>query len=113
MFEGWVKIIILLKCKCEEAIYLIVNCYAPTQQFKKDQIDFINFIKSHINNFDTENIIMGGDFNFYMDPELDKQKTITSRDNNPTYRQDIIALLESLNLADSWRIQNLKTKRYT
>ncbi len=46
---------LLLKCKCEEAIYIIVNCYAPTQQFKKDQIDFINFIKSHINNFDTEN----------------------------------------------------------
>ncbi len=40
--------ILLLKCKCEEAIYLIVNCYAPTQQFKKDQIDFSNFIKSHI-----------------------------------------------------------------
>ncbi len=38
---------------------------------------------------------------------------MTSRDNNPTYRQDIIALLESLNLADSWRIQNTKTRRYT
>ncbi len=65
---------LLLKCKCEEAIYIIVNCYAPKQQFKKDQIDFINFIKSHINNFDAEYIIIGGDFNFYMDPELDKQK---------------------------------------
>ncbi len=64
----------------------MVNCYAPTQQFKKDQIDLINFIKSHINNFDTENIIIGEDFNFYMDPELDKQKTMTSRDNNPAYR---------------------------
>ncbi len=71
----------------------------------------INFIKSH--NFDTENIIIGGEFNFYMDPELDKQKTMTSRDNNPAYRQDIITLLESLNVADSCRIQNPKTRRYT
>ncbi len=52
----------------------MVNCYAPTQQHKKDQLDFINFLKSHINKFDTENIIMGGDFNFYINPELDKQK---------------------------------------
>ncbi len=102
--------LLLLKCKCEEAINVIVNCYAPTQLFKKDQIVFINFIKSHINNIDTENIIMEGDFNFYMDPKLDKQKTMTSRDNNQAYRQDIIALLVSLNLADSWRIQNLKSK---
>ncbi len=56
---------------------------------------------------------MGGDFNFYMDPELDKPKTMTGRDNNPAYRQYIIALLESLNLADSWRIQNPITRRYT
>ncbi len=33
--------------------------------------------------------------------------------HNPAYRQDIIALLESLNLADSWRIQNPKSRRYT
>ncbi len=52
-------------------------------------------------------------YNFYMDQELDKQKPMTSRDNNPAYWQDIIALLESLNLADSWRIQNPKTRRYT
>ncbi len=68
---------------------VIVNWYAPTQ-FIKDQIDFINFIKSHINNFDNENIIMGGDFNFYMDPELSKQKNMSSRDNNPAYKPDII-----------------------
>ncbi len=67
---------LLLKYKCEEAIYIIVNWYAPRQQFKKDQIDFINFIKSHINKFDNENIIMEGDLNFYINPELDKQKNM-------------------------------------
>ncbi len=65
----------LLKCKFEELIYVMVNCYAPTQQHKKDQLDLINVLKSHINKFDTENIIMGADFNFYINPELDKQKT--------------------------------------
>ncbi len=55
---------LLLKCKFEESIYIMVNCYAPTQQHKKDQLDFINFLKSHINKFDTENIIVGGRLQF-------------------------------------------------
>ncbi len=42
----------------------MVNCYAPTQQHKMDQLDFINFLKSHINKFDRENIIMGGRLQF-------------------------------------------------
>ncbi len=38
---------------------------------------------------------------------------MNSRDTNPIYRQEIIALLESLNLADAWRVQNPNTRRYT
>ncbi len=38
--------------------YIIVNCYAPTQQYKKDQKDLINFIKLYINRFENENIII-------------------------------------------------------
>ncbi len=55
----------------------------------------------------------GGHFNFYINPELDKQKNMNSRDTNPIYRQEITALLENLNLADSWRVQNPNTRRYT
>ncbi len=56
---------------------------------------------------------MGGDFNFYMYPDLDKQKNMFSKDTNPLYKQLVIALLESFNLADVWRIQNPNTRRYT
>ncbi len=38
----------------------MVNCCAPTQQHKKDQLDYFNFLKSHINKFDTKNIIRAG-----------------------------------------------------
>ncbi len=90
-----------------------MNCYAPTQQYKNDQINFINFIKKEINNFENENIIMGRDFNFYMDPDLDKQKNMKGKDINPVFRQEIKALVETINLADSWRIQNPNSSRYT
>ncbi len=67
----------------------------------------------YINKFENENIIIGRDFNFYMDPELDKQKHMNSKDNNPAFRQEMNALLESLNQADCWRIQNPNSRRYT
>ncbi len=66
----------------------------------------------YINKFENENIIIG-DVNFYMNPELDKQKCMTSKDNNPAFRQEMNMLLESLNLADCWRIQNPNSRRYT
>ncbi len=90
-----------------------MNCYVPTQQYIIDQINFINFIKKEINNFENENIIMGGDLNFYIDPDLDKQKNMTGKDINPVFRQEIKALLETINLADLLRIQNPNSSRYT
>ncbi len=41
--------------------------------------------------FENANIILGGDFIFYLDPELDK-------DNNPLFSQEMNALLEILQL---------------
>ncbi len=97
--------ILLLKCKFEESVYVIVNCYALTQQYKKNQRDFINIVKSHINKLDNENIIMGGNFKFYLDPDLNMQITMTSKDNNSVFRNAFNALLDSINLVDAWRVQ--------
>ncbi len=67
---------------------------------KKDQINFMHFIKLYINKFENENITIG-DFNFYMDPELDKQKNMISNDNNPAFRQEMNALTLALTLEDA------------
>ncbi len=79
-------------------------------QYKKDKIDFTNSIKPHIYNFENENIIIGGDFLY--GPRFRLKKKF-SKDTNPSYRQEIVALLESFNLADVWRILNPNTRRYT
>ncbi len=52
---------------------------------------------------------MEGDFNFYMDPARDKQNNMNSRDNNPIYKPEIIALQVRLHLTDAWRVQNPNT----
>ncbi len=36
-----------------------------------------------------------------MDPDLDKQINMTSKDNNPVFRKEINTLLDSINLVDA------------
>lgn len=69
-----------------------------------------------MNGEENYNFLMGGDFNFYIDLELDQQNNMTINDNNPAFRQEInalIKLIESLNVADSLHKQNPTSRRYT
>ncbi len=58
-------------------------------------------------------IIIGGDFNFYLDKTLDKQEGMSEKHDNPEYRKEINSLLESMNLLDIWRIFNPTLRHYT
>ncbi len=104
---------LLLKCKCEEATCIIINCNASTPQHRKDQENFINFVNSHLKKFENQNIALEGDYNFYMDRDLDKQKNMTRSNNNSLFRQEIVGLLESINLVDPWHIRYPTSRRYT
>ncbi len=53
--------------------------------------------------FMNENILLGGDLNFYLNPKLDKLNIMSSKNNNPVYRNEIQALLESIGLTDCFR----------
>ncbi len=63
---------IIIKCKFENTNYIISNCYAPTQQHKIDQLNFIQLTRNYLCKFENENIIVAGDFNLYLSPKLDK-----------------------------------------
>ena len=51
----------------------------------------------------TENIILGGDFNFVMDYILDSNY---SRQNNPRARNAFLEILEQHSLVDTWTEAN-------
>ncbi len=80
--------------------------YASTRDHKKEQFDFITLFKERISIYENENIIIGGDFTFYLDKTLDKQEGMSEKHDNPEYRKEINSQLESMNLLDIWRIFN-------
>ncbi len=52
--------------------YILCNAYAPTRDHRSDQIEFIKHIQSTLAPYEHENILLGCDFNLYLDPKLDK-----------------------------------------
>ncbi len=105
--------ILIIKIKIKNNSYVICNLYAPTQREKENQLLFIKQVKELLAPFEHENIIIGGDLNFYMDPKLDKSDKIINKYDNLIYRNEVKSLINTMSLLDPWRILNPKLRRYT
>ena len=105
--------ILILKISIEKQSYILCNIYAPTRDHKNDQINFIKKFKNMLLPYENENLLVGGDFNFYLDPSLDKLDSMSNRQDNPAFRGEILSLLESFDLNDAWRTLFPSSRRYT
>ena len=55
--------------------YLLCNLYAPTQGYETDQLRVMSNFMENINDFEVENILIGGDFNEVLNPLIDRRAT--------------------------------------
>ena len=87
---------------------ILVNIYGPNVDSPTFYSNLLNKIE---NLYNTQYIIIGGDFNLIMDKELDSMnyKNI----NNPKAREELLNLMDGLNLVDVFRINNPELKRFT
>ena len=60
-----------------------------------------------------EHIVLGGDYNLYMNQRLDKLDTMPGNHDNKNYREDITSFLDINNLADVWRTLNPDERFFT
>jgi len=93
--------------------YTLVNIYAPTQNFENEQISLIHNISNILTTRNTENIIMGGDFNIVLNPAQDKRGGNRNLTKSNNYRAELLAFIETLNLCDIWRVLNNEKFAYT
>ena len=102
---------IMLKVLLKGERAILVNIYGPNRDNKL--VDFYHsFLQSiKTNDFDTDNIIMGGDFNCPLNPIVDK------RGGNLMPRQSVIIAIErlqwELDLHDIWRNKNPTERSFT
>ena len=77
--------------------------YAPTRNFEQSQIETLNKFIDHLNEIQVSNIILGGDWNLYFSPLLDKLDSVLDRNDNPIYRNNLKSFLDTNNMVDAWR----------
>ena len=104
---------ILISITFENDAYILVNIYAPTKDHRIEQNNFITELKDIISAYKGQTMLIGGDFNFYMDPSLDKLDTMSQLNDNSSYRKEIQSMLDTHELTDIWRVLNPNTRRYS
>ncbi len=77
-------------------MYILCNLYSPTRDHKLDQNTFTSLVNNELAPFENENIIIGGDFNIYLNPKLDKIESMSNKNDNPVYRKKYL-LLDGIN----------------
>ena len=102
---------LLLNCKIDDNPLIIINVYAPTKDKHSLQMNFIENIKSKIDEYSDKNIILGGDLNTYLNIKLDKKGG--KKEQYTAYTNTIHAVCEELNLVDIWRIRNPELNFFT
>ena len=96
--------ILILNIETEKLTFLLVCLYGPN----RDSPEFYQTIFTRILNFNTSNILIVGDWNLILNPEIDCKNYKNL--NNPRERQQVLNLMNSLNLYDAWREENQENK---
>lgn len=105
---------LILEIQISEDIFVLGNLYAPNQVAGVSQplqMSFLNQLTQNLDRYKDHSLILGGDFNTYLNPDLDKQPS-QSQDRSQ-FAEAILSLCEDLELVDCWRILNPNAKRFT
>ena len=95
----------------KEQHYLLMNVYAPTKDKEQEQISLLEKIAEILEENQDKSVIIGGDLNTYLNPDLDKQGGSTTAISN--YAVLLNSLMEEYSLIDIYRAINPDRKRYS
>jgi exonuclease III len=99
---------LLLDVSIDGKNIILLNIYAPTKDYPKEQLLFINSLNSLLENYVDRQLIISGDFNICLNPDIDK---CGGRHEKQTeYTQSLLELMDNYNLNDIWRVKNSDSK---
>ena len=93
--------------------YIIGNIYAPTRNFEREQQNVFKTFTEILETMTTDHYILGGDFNLYLNPRLDKLDSSQDQNDSRNYRADLLSYLDVNNIVDVWRVINPDKKFFT
>ena len=85
----------------------LINLYAPNE----DDPNFFKSLFEHVENFQRDEIVIGGDFNLVLDIDIDKKGGTPKTHTNA--RKSLHEEVENLDLVDAWRVLNPDVRKFT
>ena len=99
--------LLMVYAEIDNMLVLLVNIYGPN----KDDPGFYTQLRERTERYETNNILIVGDWNLLLNPEIDgyNYKNI----NNPRARQEVLHIKNHFMLFDVWREENPEEKKFT
>ena len=90
---------------------VIINIYAPTKDSITLQVSFLSNLKEIVEKHSDKPLIIGGDFNTYLNPDLDKKGG--TLEQTSTYQSSLLNFIDEFSLVDIWRIRNKSMSQFS
>lgn len=95
----------------------LVNVYAPTADHPDSQVTFLDDLEKLLQDIDSTNLMIGGDFNCCLDVSLDRFSRLDGPDvYAPTSSRAsarLKSLMDELSLSDVWRLLHPGVRQFT
>ena len=95
--------------KDDDVCFTLINVYCPTKDNVEEHFKFVNSIRADIDNCEGQ-IVLGGDFNFYLNVNLDKDVNV---DVITPAAQEMNNIMSDYDYIDIWRVKNPDKRHYT
>ena len=99
--------LLVMDLEIEDTKVRIINIYGPNT----DDVDFYRKVKSKVGDNEQDHLVICGDFNLTLNPNLDSQNYLNL--NNPRARLTVLDIIEEYGLIDIYRYFNPNKRRYT
>ena len=102
---------LLVNIEINNENFILINVYAPTKDNSKEQKQFFEYVNDKLEDYTICNIIIGGDFNVCLNPNLDKHGGAKVKQS--ARAKQIYEIAETNDLIDVWRTFNEDKRRFT
>lgn len=86
--------VILLDIEIHGEQFTLGSIYAPTQDRPDEQMSFLDTLQEGLESMTNVNVLLAGDFNCVLDPNLDKNSSASTPPNTNSYRNGLRAFME-------------------
>ena len=101
---------LITEMQIDQTKFVMINIYAPNLEKQAEQINYWNTIRRHLDNHRDSIVILGGDFNLYLNGDLDKKPPSLKVYKSTNQLREI---MKDHNLNDIWRIKNENKRHFT